>query len=511
MNTYNENLRFAVLNTLSIQELDLKKLRSQKNAALFTLYHARGAQVTAGRKLEAANKVRDLKAGISKQATDCSNLANNQLASATLADQYTRLSVTDIAACAANVQVAANAILRLAGDIGNVLSILQAGDQGSPLYKSAAHINELINDTAKSAEAASELAMQASALTAEVSSPTVLDQSKNTNVLMNNLLKICSADFTAASQGVTATQDHLETAAAGSNVAEGNLQDTTAELDAAALAYRTMNKELNLNLNVDGLTETSFVVRFDPIVSIFEAKITPTVQDYYIILVKDNERANFMMGNAEYILQEGEQGHRLIKIPGVKPDVPCSHTIKFKDVTIRDADGDKIRYGQTYVVFLLATYTRAHQKEINDFSHYLSAPSNTFVLTMGLPKASIITKTETTIRFHAKNNLLCEVLPEYRCILLPVLNKSSFVFDLAIAQQVPAGNYTVADGTDQYAAAIGSWTTDNFGNPLIDGAEYEVLILTTPAGMVEDTDRFSDVLSDRNIHSKFQYQIKNPS
>jgi len=518
MNNYNENLRSTVLNALSIQELDQKKLRSQKNAALFTLYYAQGAVMTASQKLEAAKQDRDVKAGVRKQATDSSNLANNQLASATQADQYTRISVSNAAVCAANVQVAARSIVRLAGDIGSMLSILQATDPGSALYKSAEHISGLINDTAYRAEAAADMAMQASVSTSEVPSSTLLDNTKTVNGLVNNLLKICSTDFKTASQAAVATNDHLEAASVSSSLAEGNLQDIDVDLQAAQSAYQATNKQLNLDLKVGTLTETSFTLSFYPITDPFEIKkaYTSSVEGYCIIVVKESKKLTFSIVSAEAIFSEGEQGGRLINIPNVKPDLPCSHVVKFKDIALRDADGDEISYGQRYVVFLLASYAQAYKIGINNFNDYLSAPSNSFVLTMNWPKALITTKPAAAIRFHAQNNPLCDGLPEYRCIILPAtkgLSKPGFVFDRAIAQQVPAGNYTVAvaDGADHYTAAIGSETTDNFGNPLIDQAEYDVLVLTTSGNSIENTARFSDVLSDLSVHSKFQYQIKDPS
>lgn len=526
MNSYNENLRSTVLSALSTQELELKKLTSQKSAALFRLYYAEGAVLTANQDLEAANRDKDSKAKAKKQAVNGSALANNQLTSATQADQYTRLSVSNAAVCAANVQVAANAIVRLAADIGSIFSILQAAGQGSALHKSAAHIRDLINDTAYHAEIASSLAMQASMLTAEVSSATVLDQSKSTNELMDDLLKVCLTDFTTASQAAAAAKDQLETVVISSNIAEGDLQAIAVETDAAALAYQMMNKQLNLDLTVRSLTDNNFTVRFAPITRPFEPNITsPVAQAYSIIVVKDSKKATFEISNAEAILEEGAHGHRLIPIPEIKPEVPCSYTVNFKDIVLRDADGDEIRYGQSYVVFLLAVYTQAYKKEINNFDNYLSASSDPFVLTVALPKALITTKPTIvtpkktqaratyTVKFRTQKNPLSNQALEYRCILLLASQgpgMPNLAFDLSIAQQIPAGNYTVAtaDVDGQYTAAIGSGTTDNFGNPLIKGTEYDILILTTSAATVEDTGSFCDALSDRDIHSTFQYQIK---
>ncbi|MDB4927333.1 MAG: hypothetical protein JWR23_3389 [Mucilaginibacter sp.] len=536
MNTYNENLRSTIVSSLLSQEVDQKKLGSQKNAALFTLYHAQGAEIIAAEKLEAAGKQAVFQATVRKQAVNSSNMANNQLASTTQASQYIRQSVTNAAVCAANVKVAANSILRLAGDIGNIFSILMAADQDSALYKSAEYIRDLINDTAYSAETASHTAMEASMYTSEVASATLLDQSKNTNGLVNNLLKSCSADFDATSQAAAAASRELDTAVVNRGLVEGNLQDIAVDLDAAQSVYRTMNERLNLDLNVDNPGETSFTVHFAPIVNAFEDRNMPlpVVQDYYIIVVKNSKKFTFSMATAAAILEEEESKRHILKIDISIPQGTCSQMVKFKEQVLKDADGDEICYGQPYVVFLLAAYTQAYKMALNDFSNYLSAPSNTFVLTILWPKVQITVKSafvttkkdkEQTgsiyaLRFHIKQNPLCDCLPEYRCILLPAttgLSKPGFVFDLAIAQQVAPGNYTVAaymdtkDMDDHYIAYIGGETTDNFGSPLTDQAEYYVLVLTTSSPTVENTAGFTDTLSDLGVHSKFQYQISDRS
>ena len=60
MNSYNDNLHADVLASLQSQELDQKKKNAQQNAAMFSLYYAQGARITAADKLESAEA--DLKA-----------------------------------------------------------------------------------------------------------------------------------------------------------------------------------------------------------------------------------------------------------------------------------------------------------------------------------------------------------------------------------------------------------------------------------------------------------------
>jgi len=297
-----------VLTALQSQSLDQKKLESQKNAAMFTLYHAEGATITADEKLDAAKGDVDFKAKVKRQAVNNTNIANNLVASATQADQYTKQSVTNMATCASNVQIAAKSILRLASDVGSIFSIINASDSGTEMYKSAENVRNLINNTAYSAQLASDVAMEASMLTSEVSSSALLDNSKAANSLINNLLKLTSANFDAASQIAAAANTELATASATTKLAEGNLEDLAIDYCAAKVAYSSMNSHLNLNLNVAKVTQTSFDVDFNLIEKAFKAdrdglpqpkNPTVMVQDYFLIVVKDNKKATLSVSNAE--------------------------------------------------------------------------------------------------------------------------------------------------------------------------------------------------------------------
>jgi len=123
MSIYSENLHATVVNSLQRQYLDQQNLSSQMIAAGFTLYYAQGATITAKQKLEEARIDAAFKETVNKQTIINSNIANNLLSSAIQASQYAKQSISNTAVCASNVQVAANAVIRLAADIGSIMSI----------------------------------------------------------------------------------------------------------------------------------------------------------------------------------------------------------------------------------------------------------------------------------------------------------------------------------------------------------------------------------------------------
>ncbi|MEO6521392.1 MAG: hypothetical protein ABIN91_06940 [Mucilaginibacter sp.] len=530
MNSYTDNLHATVVNALEMQNLEVKNLVAKANASLFSLYHDQGATITAGQKLVSAKAGLVFRQAVSNQAVTVSNIANNQLASATQANQYVKQSVTNAAVCAANVQVAANAIVRLAGDIGSIFSIINAADYGTQLYTYATQLKQLINDTAYAAEQASQNAMQASMLTSEVSSATVWDKSKSTNAQANNLLKLCSADAGAAMQTVLNAQSTLAAASAAEALAGGAHLDSTTDVQAAqtALGFATVN--LNNSLSVSDVDESSFTVNFEQIQAPFKKPLTDIdpVSSYYFILVKDSQKVTFSITDAENLLAQ-KSDHIIINIPvGAKSHVSQrfnyrkmpSATSTSKTFVLHDADGEPITAGTNYVVFLMAVYTDAYKKSINNFDNFLSAASNTFNINPQFAAVAAdsinVIKVKASAEKQAGNVLQLEFRaaqnatskPEHRCLFLPVStvlmhhNKAGFVFDAMIAEQVPAANYTVAvaDGKGQYTATISESTTDNFGNPLLTGSEYIPAVLTIDA---DEDQNYRSALSNINTTKTF--------
>ncbi|KAF2517478.1 hypothetical protein E0W68_10930 [Flavobacterium salilacus subsp. salilacus] len=402
MNTYNENLRSAIVSSLQSQNADQKDLKSKLNASMFSLYHAEGASITAEEKLEQAKKDQDAKAEIKKQGVANSNASNNELKSATQADAFVKQSISNAAVCAANVQISANAVTKLAGDVGNIYSIINAADFDTDIYAQAKVINELMNDTAYGAEYNSQLAMETSALTSEVSSAVVLNESKNTNTAIKNLLKITSDEYDTASQAVVDDNTALSLANANEKDIEGNFKYLTVDSGAAKSAYDSMNKELNQQLEVllDDKSDTSFSVHFNKILNPFYDNVDP-VKSYYLFIVKESKSNTFSISSAEGIIANQSRRFVMVNVPqqdtailntvaitgtnvSVQNDMITTQ-INFLNIddgeTLLDTEGNTITLGDNYVVFLMAVYTDEYKRSINNFSDFISAPSLPFAIT----------------------------------------------------------------------------------------------------------------------------------
>jgi hypothetical protein len=422
MNTYNENLQNTVLASLQSQDLDEKNLNAQYNASKFTLYYAQGAAITASEKLASAQDDQGFKAQVKEQATHSNNIATNLLNSATQANQYMGQSISNAAVCAANVQIAATSVTRLASDVGSIFSIVNAADFDTDIYALTNEVKGLVDDTAYLAEYSSQMAMDASTSTSEVSAATVLDNTKTTTAQMSNLLQIAGAAYDTSSQVVNADNAALASTRAIEKTAEGAIECIGIDYDSSKLAYEYINRALNLDLRVQLAADlkpfspesaTSFTVTFNCIKSPFPfdplPKVPPVnpppkgypVQSYYILVVKESKKLVFSLSDAENIVLTGgkEQqfaainadkitdGHvtypinylKFIKEKKDDKDQNTDQQPKFKPML--DTDGDAVAAGQNYVVVVMAVYLTEYKRKINDFDEYLSAPSQAFCMT----------------------------------------------------------------------------------------------------------------------------------
>jgi hypothetical protein len=417
MNSYNYNLRNAIVTSLQNQEMDMTTGNGALNAAMFDLYYAEGATITAYEKLQSDVLEETARNLVNKQAVNNNNIAFNMQASVTQANSYLQQSITNTSVCAANVQVASNAIVGLAGDVGNIFSILNAGDYETDMYELAKEIRDHINDTAYAAEVASKMSMEASILTSEVSGTVVLNKAKGVMAAVSNLLGITTADFNTISQSVDADYANLATTDVLEKQAEGNMLDINIEANATDEAYKTSNKVLNHNLRISKVSKTGFNVRFDLIKAPFartpdknnealqlilppdtiHIQVYP-VKEYYALVVKNTKKYTFSMSDAQSVA--GKTKQRLSTqleitskpiLSSEKPgEVSLHHFISqridlVKDgVKLKDSDGDDVSLGVDYSVFVYAVYQDDYKRKINNFEDFLSAPSEMFVATSKL-------------------------------------------------------------------------------------------------------------------------------
>ncbi|HPF10818.1 MAG TPA: hypothetical protein PKW08_05230 [Flavobacteriaceae bacterium] len=437
MNSYNDNLHADVLASLQSQELDQKKKNAQQNAAMFSLYYAQGARITAADKLESAEADLKAKGAVKDQAVINSTISQNLLMAANQGKAYVSQSVTNASVGAANVQIASNAVLKLASDIGSAFSIISAADHGDPLHPEALQAYQLINQTAAAIEEVSNLAMEASSAAAQISAPTVAAKAKATNTAVNNILKVASEEFDKYSTAVNTDNATLAQTNTKEKEAEGVLVDLYTDYLASQTAYTRTNNQLNLGLQVTAISTQSFQVAFNLLKTPFannSSEVGYPVQNYFLFVVKEQKKTTFNINSADRILRSNDGRFTPVTLttnqpsgpnaganPGKKTTVSPSQKVNMNLLSIKDTDGQKIEFGTNYVVFLMGVYYSDYKKDINNFEDYLSAPSAGFAITNQLiaPKPDTIAIKSGEFSFTMNGNDNKGMPVEYRGIFVP--------------------------------------------------------------------------------------------
>lgn len=423
MSSYNDNLHSSVVSSLSAQELELQKVEAKREASMFSLYYAQGARITTAEELEVTSAKYAFEKLVHEQAIIDSDVSTNVLTSANNAKDYTAKSVTNTSVAAANVQIAANAILKLASDTGSIFSIINAADFDTDIYAQSNKANVLMNDTAYAAEQASQHSMEASSSIAEVTTANLDSKATVTDSSMKDLLSVVTKQFDDTTTLLATQSAELATANTEEKQAEGVLEDLSVGYEATEAAYKLSNEELNLNLTVKTPKNVGdhdfYTVSFDAYESAFQeqtAEGTPKatnqpVENYNIILVENSKSTTFSMNDAEGILTGGYTDRYYPITPAMlltpsDPTEPIVVTDGNNPITqkfyisgdstaekpvLKDSNGNALELGKEYTVFVLTVFTMAYKKVINTFDDYLSAPSKMFMLQNQLNAANVNT------------------------------------------------------------------------------------------------------------------------
>ncbi len=423
MNSYNENLHASVVSSLNEQEIELQKLKVQLDAATFSMYYAQGARITAAEKLELTTDKYKFQQQVNKQAVEDSDMSTNVLTSAKNVNNYISKSVSNTAVAASNVQIATNAILKLASDAGSIFSIVNAADFGTEIYQQAERAKELMGKTAYLAEQTSQHSMEASYYVAEVAAPALADKAKLADSSVKELLTTVATELENTTKELTTETANLSEANTEEKKTEGTLEDVNAAYNATLLAYNLSNNELNLGLKVKFLPiveneknkkeqpkrkgdQTNYTVEFNRFRSPFEAVVSKKikkvesgtatvkrgekteiynpVEGYFIMLVKMSKKDTFSIAEAEGIVTKGDES-RYIELPQeeflTKQENRQKITERIFTSELLDTDGEKMNLGEDYTIFIFAELRNNYKKVINNFDNYLSAASAKFALT----------------------------------------------------------------------------------------------------------------------------------
>lgn len=397
MNTYSENLRQTVVDTLSSLSTLQGSVDSSQVAAEYTLYHAQGAEITARDKVGKTDDEVKTWHHINEQSLIDENKVYNLLATATEANTDVTASVTNTATAASNVQIASNAISALASDIGAALNIANAALYDTDVYDKIQNANSFIIEVANEARLIAKSAMKASAATSEITTSEVLAQTSSLKSKIDNIFKSTQAEWDKFAKQAIAEGKVVNSTSQAERQAEGALDDADKEVAAIDKAYRFANDQMNHMLEVTVTSATEISVSFGAwsAPSFYSpaaagVKIPQQqVENYFLVLLPAQNQAMFSIDQAQQLFVQNPLDNTKTFIPAT-PDAKVGPTGKVErkptPVTLsEDINGDPIQPGASYVAYIYVELTKQYKQFTNNYSDLLFAPSQSFTPAETLP------------------------------------------------------------------------------------------------------------------------------
>ncbi len=512
MNTYQEKLLSATEITLGTLISEKASRHSEENCAEFNYYFSQGVKLASQAQLEQITDECAIVQAMNEQVVASDSLAKNLLKTVKESEKSTLATVKNTQTAAKNVQVAANAVAKLASDIGSALNIVFAADYGTDIAKMTQSANDLIREAAYKAESASQTAMEASTMTAEITAKQVTDGTILVNKSVQTLLKATQKQLAQLeTQKATDSVKYAETLIADKS-AKGVLLDCQSQLQAINNSYARSNRELNYNVIVTPRSLNTIALKYTPFSHPFSSNhehentlaVPKADAQHFICLVKASKRGLFNMDAANLNFSQ-YQDQRFISVKVDEAPLDLANKL--------DSDGDLIAPGVNYVVFLYVELSLNYKKFTHDYSDLLSAPSELFSLDSALPGVNQAIQYTTDkggvseIQFTVEGDI--PKCAEFRCMFVMENNPdkgviliideddtpsganahsstnkhSSIHLTTAIAEHVSVANYVVAKSmsANSFKAKVSSDVTDNFGYKIIPGKSYAAAILTTQA------------------------------
>lgn len=530
MSTYNDNLRTTVNTTLGGIDGEEQKRASALTVAHYNLYYAVGDQIRAEKKRDDVDVAYEDTWDINHEGVSCSNRATNLLTTATNADENVTATVTNTATSASNVQVAANAVLKVAAGIGSANNIVNASDYDTDIQRMTGYANKLIGETAYQAELTSQMSMESSSDAAQIIAKQVLTEATVTKTWFDDMLVRTDAQLKVLTDTRIADTDALIAANTVQRGTEGALNVANQEHSAVVVSYNTTNDTLNYDLQantdaVDTVTSlTSINLYFEQFVPAFPlppspedglSKTQPLIlgssqlnNGYFIGLAKADTAGLFSFDVAETTFNSFQNTRFTPATPGQWQSIVLRGT----DAQLtQDVDGNPIEPGIEYVAFLYIVLDHDYKKAINNYADQMSAPSLSFTL------AETLADVAESPRVVGDNNFVFTVTPatgnpttQYRGIMVPMhslcqkdsthcdpLTSMKLWFDLEIAEQVAEVNYQLAQPVknangrviaNTFEFAVDAFSPDNFGQMLEEGKAYIPMVLSIVPVTAMDAD-----------------------
>jgi len=502
MSIYSDELRQTVVDTLSALSDQKAKLDAQEKGARLNCYYAIGARLLAEQNLAGTTEILENRKAASKKATCCDDGAINLLATVSQTGDDVTTSTSNMATVAANTQIAANAIMKVAADVGAALNAAKAELDGTPIFHQIKDVNEIINAIANEACAISLRAMNATSDAAEIISQATTAQAALVKTQVDNVLAAVAADYSqiaklqASELQDTADDGRLE------NKALGVFGDALKHKGAIDVAWHACVKDVNLDLLIVAYSGSSISVKFkslpDPYPG-FKQKAPISVRSdafkYYLTLVSADKLAMLTADKACQLfgMWDGKSSQFIPAEPSAKQSL-----INIDEKSL-DVFGNRLKQGGGYAVcvYIQVNWSDARRFGENPIANMLTAPSEIFNLVTQFPevKGSVTRQPDQSVivdfdssQFPGNPETSGKI--EFRGILVgDDVNavqtvcgdgKTDKLFDMTIALQVPSTNYKAAHGKGRIQFIFDKSSVDCLGGVVLPKTPYRVYVLAVP-------------------------------
>jgi hypothetical protein len=201
---YTQELHDAI-NSSNDQLIQIEnKLDQAKSAAKLSLFYAQANGEKEEADFKTAKTINDKSLSLDAKSTEGVSLANNVLIAAKQSSVDAGSATSNFSTAAANIQIAANAITELASDVGGIMAVANAADQGSKIQASVEKAYVKIKNAAEMAEKLSLISLQATIEVAQSTANTVVTDAEQVLAAMTSLQTATSSQSDNSSEQMKA-------------------------------------------------------------------------------------------------------------------------------------------------------------------------------------------------------------------------------------------------------------------------------------------------------------------
>ena len=222
---------------------------------------------------------------------------------------------------------------------------------------------------------------------------------------------------------------------------------------------------------------------FDLQVDFAAASNETAIDEYRILVVKTVNAGSYTIAQAN-IAGAGQY-------TPVTPNGSATYT-EVLNTIVKDVNGDDITIGVPYSLFILSKGNSGgtiDSLSASSPSFTLNTPADVALNITGTDVANNVNASDVQVDFDAAVNE--STVNEYR--LFVVKDAASGSFDLAAAQAIGTGSYTVVSpsGASNYSEVLPAGQTDTDGDAIADNVDYRIFILSIQNGTTSNLDDLS--------------------